>query len=68
MTETVWLWIGTLGMLGGSTLLFLLGGTRTQDEEGHTIIHGIVPLYAAVSYFAMAIHQGEITPATSTGA
>ena len=61
MTETVWLWIGTLGMLGGSTLLFLLGGTRTQDEEGHTIIHGMVPLFAAVSYFAMAIHQGEIT-------
>ena len=61
MTETVWLWIGTLGMLGGSTLLFLLGGTRTQDEEGHSILHGMVPLFAAVSYFAMAIHQGEVT-------
>ena len=61
MTETVWLWFGTLGMLGGSTLLFLLGGTRTQDEEGHSILHGMVPLFAAVSYFAMAIHQGEIT-------
>lgn len=48
-------------MLGGSTSLFLLGGTRTQDEEGHTIIHGIVPLFAAVSYFAMAVHQGEVT-------
>ena len=61
MTETVWLWLGTLGMLGGSTLLFMMGGTRTQDEEGHTIVHGIVPLFAAVSYFAMAIHQGQIT-------
>ena len=61
MTETMWLWVGTLGMLGGSTLLFLMGGTRTQDEEGHTIVHGIVPLFAAVSYFAMAIHQGQVT-------
>lgn len=61
MTETVWLWIGTLGMLGGSTALFLLGGTRTQDEEGHSILHGMVPLFAAIAYFAMAVHQGEIT-------
>ncbi len=61
MTETFWLWIGTLGMFGGSTLLFLMGGTRTQDEEGHTIAHGIVPLIAAISYFAMATHQGQMT-------
>ncbi len=67
MTETLWLWIGTLGMLGGSVLLFLLGGTRTQDEEGHTIAHGIVPLFAAISYLAMALHQGSITLPLSFG-
>ena len=65
MTETNWLWIGALGMLAGSVLLFAAGGRRTQDEEGHTLIHGFVPLFAAISYFAMAVHQGEAT--TSTG-
>ena len=61
MTETTWLWIGAFGMLAGSVLLFGLGGTRTQDEEGHTIAHGLVPLFAAISYFAMATRQGQIT-------
>lgn len=65
MTETNWLWIGALGMLAGSVLLFAAGGRCTQDEEGHTLIHGFVPLFAAISYFAMAVHQGEAT--TSTG-
>ena len=67
MTEIFWLWVGTLGMLGGSTLLFVVGGTRTQDEEGHTIAHGIVPLFAALSYLAMAMHQGSITLPFSVG-
>ncbi len=67
MTETVWLWIGTLGMIGGSALLFLMGGKRTQDEEGHTIAHGIVPLIAAISYLVMALHQGSMTLPFSVG-
>lgn len=61
MNETNWLWIGAVGMLAGSVLLFAAGGRRTQDEEGHTLIHGFVPLFAAISYFAMAVHQGEAT-------
>lgn len=61
MSETTWLWIGTIGMLAGSLILFATGGSRTQDEEGHRITHGLVPLFAAVAYFAMAIHQGAIT-------
>lgn len=61
MTETNWLWVGTVAMLAGSILLFLMGGKRTQDEEGHTIAHAIVPLFAAISYFAMAVHQGQVT-------
>jgi len=68
MTETNWLWIGTLGMLGGSIVLFLVGGKRTQDEEGHTIAHGLVPLFAAIAYFAMAVHQGSISLPLSSGA
>ena len=67
MTENVWLWIGTLGMIGGSALLFLMGSTRTQDEEGHTIAHGIVPVFAAISYLAMALHQGSMTLPFSVG-
>lgn len=54
-------------MAGGSALLFLLGGTRTQDEEGHTIAHGIVPVFAAVSYLAMALHQGSMTLSLTDG-
>lgn len=46
-------------MIGGSTTLFLLGGRRTQAEEDHTLIHGLVPLFAAISDFAMARHQGD---------
>lgn len=67
MTETFWLWVGTLGMLGGSVLLFAMGGTRTQDEEGHTISHGIVPLFAALAYLAMAMHQGSMSLPFSVG-
>ena len=48
-------------------LLFLLGGTRTQDEEGHTLAHGLVPLFAAISYLAMALHQGSMTLPFSVG-
>jgi bacteriorhodopsin len=59
MTETTWLWIGAIGMLAGSAILFLTGSSRTQDEEGHRISHGLVPLFAAIAYFAMAAHQGE---------
>ena len=61
MNETNWLWIGAVGMLAGSVLLFAAGGRRTQDEEGHSLLHGFVPLFAAISYFAMAVHQGEAT-------
>jgi bacteriorhodopsin len=61
MNEATWLWIGAFGMLGGSAVLFLTGGKRTQDEEGHTIAHGLVPLFAAIAYCAMAAHQGQVT-------
>ncbi len=61
MSETNWLWLGAIGMIVGSTVLFLMGGRRTQDEEGHTMLHGLVPLFAAIAYLAMALHEGGIT-------
>lgn len=61
MAEATWFWIGTLGMLAGSIVLFATGGHRTQEEEGHTLGHGFVPLFAAVAYFAMAVGQGAIS-------
>ena len=60
MTETAWFWAGAVGMLAGSLTLFVAGGNRTTDEEGHTLVHGFVPLFAAIAYFAMAVHQGAV--------
>ena len=59
MTETSWLWVGCLGMALGSVAFFLLGKRRTQDEEGHTLIHVFVTMIAALSYFAQATRQGS---------
>jgi bacteriorhodopsin len=61
VNETTWFWIGTVGMGAGAVLLTALGKKRTQDEEAHTVIHGVVPLIAALAYFSMAIGQGGTT-------
>jgi bacteriorhodopsin len=61
VTETTWFWIGVAGMAVGAAVLSTLGGRRTQDEEAHTVIHGVVCVIAACSYFAMAIGQGGVT-------
>lgn len=55
------LWLTTLVMLGGGLLILATGKRRTPSEELHTVLHGIVPLIAACSYFAMATGQGAIT-------
>lgn len=60
MTTQFWLWFGTVAMLAGGVALLALGKRRTADEESHTVIHGIVPVIAACSYFAMAVGQGSI--------
>ena len=46
--------------VGGLTIL-AIGKRRTPSEELHTVLHGIVPIIAACSYFAMATGQGAIT-------
>lgn len=54
------LWLTTLVMTAGGLLILLTGKRRTPSEELHTVLHGIVPLIAACSYFAMANGQGAI--------
>ncbi len=54
------LWLTTLIMTVGGLLILVAGKRRTPAEELHTVLHGIVPLIAACSYFAMATGQGAI--------
>ncbi len=61
MGSHVLLWLTTLVMTGGGLFILLTGKRRTPSEELHTVLHGIVPLIAACSYFAMATGQGAIT-------
>ena len=61
MSEATWFWIGAVGMLAGALILFAIGGKRTRDEEGHTLLHGFVPLFASIAYFAMAAGEGAVT-------
>jgi len=54
------LWLTTFIMTAGGLLILLTGKRRTAAEELHTVLHGIVPLIAACSYFAMATGQGAV--------
>jgi bacteriorhodopsin len=47
-------------MAGGAAVLAALGKRRTADEEGHTVLHAIVPLIAALGYLAQATRQGAV--------
>lgn len=60
MTPQFWLWLGFAGMAAGAAAILFLGKRRTPAEEADAIIHGIVPIIAACSYFAMATGQGSI--------
>ena len=61
MTPQFWLWLGCAGMAAGAAVILSLAKRRTAAEEADGIIHGIVPIIAACSYFAMATGQGSIT-------
>ena len=68
MTEQSWLWLGFAGMAAGAALIFLIGRSRTPREGIATLLHGVVPVIAACSYFAMAAGQGSIVlPGTTAG-
>ena len=60
MTTQFWLWFTTVTMLAGGLALLAIGKRRTPGEESQTVIHGIVPIIAACSYFAMAVGQGSV--------
>ncbi len=60
MGAQFWLWLGTIAMLAGGFAILGVGKRRTGHEQAHTIYHGVVPIIAACSYFAMAVGQGSI--------
>ncbi len=60
MDQSTWLWLTTAVMTVGGLAILVIGKRRTQSEELHTVLHGIVPIIAACSYFAMAVGQGAV--------
>ncbi len=61
------LWVTTAIMTIGGLAILATGKRRTPSEEMQTVLHGIVPLIAACSYFAMAAGQGAIGLPTADG-
>ena len=60
MDSNTLLWITTVIMTVGGLSILLIGKRRTPSEELQTVLHGIVPLIAGCSYFAMATGQGLV--------
>lgn len=60
MTTQFWLWFTTVAMLAGGLAILAIGKRRTPGEESQTMLHGVVPIIAACSYFAMAVGQGSV--------
>ncbi len=66
MTVELWLWIGVIGMLLGSVLLyFSLVGNKEPSDQGDLMAHFYVPLIAFTLYLLMALGAGSLT--THTG-
>lgn len=60
MTSSNILYITTIIMFVGGVVILLSGKRRTSAEGLHTVCHGIVPIIAGCSYFAMATGQGSV--------
>ncbi len=60
MSAQFWLWLDTILMLAGGLVILAVGKQRNGHEQSHTIYHGIVPIIAACSYFAMAVGEGSV--------
>lgn len=59
-TPQGWLWLTLFVMSLGAAAIFLVAKRRTADEETDGILHGIVPVIAATSYFGMACGQAVL--------
>ncbi len=53
-------------LASGGLLILLAGKHRASSEAMQTMLHGIIPLIAAISYFAMATKQGLVVLPTDT--
>ena len=60
--------ITSLVLVIGGMAILLMGKHRTKSEGMQTMLHGIVPIIAAVSYFAMYTKQGQVTLPTDAAA
>lgn len=60
MTVQFWLWLTLAGMSLGAAAILFVAKARTADEQMDGILHGIVPIIAATSYFGMACGQAVI--------
>ena len=60
MTVRFWLWLTLTGMALGAAAILFVAKRRTADEEIDGILHGIVPILAATSYFGMACGQAVV--------
>jgi bacteriorhodopsin len=56
--ESVWLWIGTVGMALGALAFALMGRSADEGNREFYTITTLIPLIAAASYLAMALGQG----------
>ena len=61
MDENNILGITALVLVVGGMVILFMGKHRTKSEGMQTMLHGIVPIIAAVSYFAMYTGQGQVT-------
>ena len=62
-TQT-WLWLGSALLFLGCLAIFFYGERRTEDEEDHLMVHGLVCAIAGTLYFAMASGVADATLAT----
>ena len=61
MTVELWLWIGTIGMSIGMILLFFpMQKNKSLSEQGDSISHFLVPMFALTLYLLMALGHGSV--------
>jgi bacteriorhodopsin len=51
--EQTWLLVGLAGLAAGMVPNLAPGRRRTEHEEAHSLVHGLVPMIAASAYLAV---------------